>query len=52
MPGDCFFSAGGHANTLRLNFSNMPEERIAEGIVRLGGALRALLAEQTPVSAV
>ena len=30
VPGDCFFPAGGHANTLRLNFSNMPEERIAE----------------------
>jgi DNA-binding transcriptional MocR family regulator len=46
VPGDCFFPAGGHANTLRLNFSNMPEERIAEGIVRLGQALRALLAEE------
>ena len=46
VPGDCFFPAGGHANTLRLNFSNMPEERIAEGIARLGEALRALLAEE------
>ncbi|HSB68641.1 MAG TPA: PLP-dependent aminotransferase family protein [Candidatus Methylomirabilis sp.] len=47
VPGDCFFPTGGHANTLRLNFSNMPEERIAEGIARLGEALRALLAEKT-----
>jgi 2-aminoadipate transaminase len=46
VPGDCFFPGGGHANTLRLNFSNMPEERIAEGIARLGGAVRALLAEE------
>jgi DNA-binding transcriptional MocR family regulator len=46
VPGDCFFPGGGHANTLRLNFSNMPEERIAEGIARLGEALRALLAEE------
>ncbi len=46
VPGDCFFPAGGHANTLRLNFSNMPEVRIAEGIARLGEALRALLAEE------
>ena len=45
VPGDCFFPAGGHANTLRLNFSNMPKERIGEGIARLGEALRALLAE-------
>jgi len=55
VPGDCFFPAGGHANTLRLNFSNMPEERIAEGIARLGESLRALLAEETerePVPAV
>jgi len=47
VPGDCFFPAGGHAHTLRLNFSNMPEERIAEGITRLGEALRELLAEET-----
>jgi 2-aminoadipate transaminase len=47
VPGDCFFPAGDHANTLRLNFSNMPEERIGEGISRLGEALRALLAEET-----
>jgi DNA-binding transcriptional MocR family regulator len=46
VPGDCFFPAGGHANTLRLNFSSMPEERIAEGIARLGEAVRALLAEE------
>ena len=46
VPGDCFFPAGGHGNTLRLNFSNMPEERIAEGIARLGQALGTLLAEE------
>lgn len=46
VPGDCFFPAGGHENTLRLNFSNMPEERIAEGIARMAEALRALLAEE------
>jgi DNA-binding transcriptional MocR family regulator len=45
-PGDCFFPTDGHANTLRLNFSNMPEERITEGIARLGEALRGLLAEE------
>jgi 2-aminoadipate transaminase len=40
VPGDCFFPGGGHANTLRLNFSNMPEESIVEGVARLGAALR------------
>jgi DNA-binding transcriptional MocR family regulator len=42
VPGDCFFPGGGHANTLRLNFSNMSEERIDEGIQRLGQAIRDL----------
>ena len=36
VPGECFFPDGGHENTLRLNFSAMPEERITEGIRRLG----------------
>ena len=44
VPGGSFFPNGGHENTLRLNFSNMPEERIAEGIARLGGVLRELCA--------
>lgn len=36
VPGGSFFPNGGHENTMRLNFSNMSEERIAEGIRRLG----------------
>jgi 2-aminoadipate transaminase len=39
VPGECFFPDGGHENTLRLNFSAMPEERITEGIRRLGQVL-------------
>lgn len=35
VPGGSFFPDGGHENTLRLNFSNMPEDRIREGIRRL-----------------
>jgi 2-aminoadipate transaminase len=42
VPGGSFFPNGGHENTMRLNFSNMPEERIAEGIARLGAVLREL----------
>ena len=36
VPGESFFPNGGHDNTLRLNFSAMPEDRIAEGVDRLG----------------
>jgi len=43
VPGGSFFPNGGHENTLRLNFSSMPEERIAEGVRRLGTALREML---------
>jgi DNA-binding transcriptional MocR family regulator len=42
VPGDSFFPNGGHANTLRLNYSAMPEDRIEEGIRRMGAALREL----------
>jgi 2-aminoadipate transaminase len=43
VPGDSFYPNGGHANTLRLNFSNMPEDRICEGIARLGRIIRVML---------
>lgn len=36
VPGAAFFAQGGGHHTLRLNFSCMPPERIAEGIQRLG----------------
>lgn len=39
VPGESFFPGGGHENTLRLNFSAMPEDRITEGIRRLGRVL-------------
>jgi DNA-binding transcriptional MocR family regulator len=43
VPGSAFFADGGHENTLRLNFSAMPEPRIAEGIRRLTAALTQAL---------
>jgi DNA-binding transcriptional MocR family regulator len=43
VPGGAFFPNGGHENTLRLNFSNMPPERIREGVRRLGQAMRECL---------
>jgi len=52
VPGGSFFPNGGHENTMRLNFSNMPEERIAEGVRRLAGVLRELLGRSEPDSKV
>jgi DNA-binding transcriptional MocR family regulator len=45
VPGESFFPNGGHENTLRLNFSAMPEGRITEGIRRLGRVLSTLTAD-------
>ncbi len=45
VPGESFYPNGGHLNTLRLNFSAMPEERITEGIRRLGLVLSTTTAE-------
>lgn len=39
VPGGAFFPGGNHENAMRINFSNMPEERIIEGIKRLGRVL-------------
>lgn len=36
VPGGSFFPNGGHENTCRINYSNMPEGKIVEGIKRLG----------------
>jgi 2-aminoadipate transaminase len=45
VPGGSFFPAHNRENTLRLNFSNMPEDRIVEGVRRLAAAIREMLAE-------
>jgi len=39
VPGGSFFPNGGKENTFRINFSNMPENRIVEGLERLGEVL-------------
>ncbi|HXV59480.1 MAG TPA: PLP-dependent aminotransferase family protein [Vicinamibacteria bacterium] len=41
-PGSHFFAAGGGESFLRLSISRVPVERIEEGVVRLGAALRRL----------
>lgn len=39
VPGGSFYPNGGHENTFRLNYSNMPEDRLVEGLRRLGSIL-------------
>jgi len=40
VPGESFFPNYKKKNTLRLNYSNMPEDRIVEGIKRLAIVLK------------
>lgn len=41
VPGDAFFPNSGRQNSFRLNYSNMPEEKIQEGIRRLAEVLQS-----------
>lgn len=53
VPGAAFFTDGGHENTMRLNFSAMPEDRIAEGVRRLSRVVEGCLRRRkdTPADA-
>lgn len=42
IVGEAFFPNGGDVNHFRMNFSNMNEERIVEGVKRLGQVLREM----------
>lgn len=39
VPGTHFYPEGGHENTLRLNFSNSPVDKITEGMEKLAKVL-------------
>lgn len=43
VPGGSFFPNGGNENTLRMNYSNMDEERIVEGVKRLGEVIKEMI---------
>lgn len=43
VPGGSFFPNGGKENTMRLNFSNMPEDRIVEGLKCLASVLEEFI---------
>lgn len=45
VPGGSFFPNGGKENHFRLNYSNATEERIVEGIQRMGAVLKEALGE-------
>jgi len=40
VPGTHFYSEGGHLNTIRLNFSNSPVDKIYEGMEKLTKVLK------------
>src|SRR5699024_11212878 len=40
VPGGAFYPNGGNENTFRLNYSNMNEEKIVDGIKRLGKVIK------------
>ena len=43
VAGEPFYPNGGNANHFRLNYSNMPEDKIVEGTKRLGEVLTEML---------
>ena len=46
VPGDAFFPVSKKMNCLRLNFSNMPDDRIVEGIKRMAAAITEFLSQK------
>ena len=42
VPGEPFYPNGGNANHCRLNYSNMPEDKIVEGMTRLAKVLKSM----------
>lgn len=45
VAGGAFFPNGGRENTFRLNYSNMPEEKIVEGIKKIAEVLKEAIGE-------
>lgn len=45
VPGGSFFPNGGKENTFRINFSNMPEDRLVEGIKCLARVLKEFMTD-------
>ncbi|MCD8166052.1 MAG: PLP-dependent aminotransferase family protein [Bacteroides sp.] len=45
VPGGSFYPGGNKENTLRINYSNMPEERIEQGIRIIGEVVKQYIRE-------
>ena len=45
VPGGSFFPNGGNENTFRVNFSNMPDDKIVEGLKILGETLQTFITQ-------
>ncbi|MBN2260794.1 MAG: PLP-dependent aminotransferase family protein [Clostridiales bacterium] len=43
VPGGSFYPNGGHENAIRVNYSNMPEDKIVDGIKRLSEVIKEAL---------
>ncbi|MGO1369801.1 MAG: PLP-dependent aminotransferase family protein [Senegalia sp. (in: firmicutes)] len=43
VPGGSFYPNGGNENTLRINYSNMDEERIVIGVKRLAESIKEMM---------
>jgi len=46
VPGGSFFPNGGNENTARLNYSNMNDDKIREGIRSLGKVIKEALTKE------
>ena len=45
VPGGAFYPNGGGENHFRMNYSCMPEDKIVEGVKRLGDVLKEEIAK-------
>lgn len=52
VPGDAFYTIDEPPPRARINFSNVNEELITEGVRRLAEALKTLMADRSPIAAI
>jgi 2-aminoadipate transaminase len=48
VPGDTMYVDGTGFNTMRLNYTNSPEDKIEKGIKILSDAIKKILSESKP----